>query len=70
MSSEFKQRPLKTMNTALQKAGRLLSKINPERGRCLDAVTRCQPLITWLRKTIAGVHVHINKCIDLEFSLV
>lgn len=43
------------MNAAMQKAGRLVSKITPERGRCLDAVTKCQPLVNWLRNAIAGM---------------
>lgn len=54
MNREFKQRPLKTMNEALQNAGRLLSRITPDRTRCLVAVTTCQPFITWLKQTIAG----------------
>jgi len=54
MNREFKERPLKSMNAALQKAGQSLSKITPYRRRCLVDVTRCQDLITWLKKTIAG----------------
>ncbi|XP_078381354.1 E3 ubiquitin-protein ligase rnf213-alpha-like isoform X3 [Oculina patagonica] len=54
MNSEFKQRPLKTMNAALQEAGRLLSRVSPDRACCLDAVTKCRPLITWLKDTISG----------------
>lgn len=54
MNSEFKQRPLRTMNAELQKAGRLLSRISPDRASCLDAVTKCQAFITWLKGTITG----------------
>ncbi|KAJ7339583.1 hypothetical protein OS493_005986 [Desmophyllum pertusum] len=53
MNSEFKQQPLKTMN-ALREAGRLLSRISPDRASCLDAVTKCQAFITWLKGTITG----------------
>ena len=42
------------MDAALQEAGRLLSRISPDRAGCLDAVTKCQPLITWLRGTVKG----------------
>jgi len=42
------------MNAALQEAGRQLSSITPDRARCLDAVTRCQDLIDWLKETISG----------------
>lgn len=48
------------MNAAMQKAGRLLSKITPERGHCLDTITKCQPLVTWLRNTIAGMCILTN----------
>lgn len=54
MNKEFKQRPLKTMNEALQRAGQSLSGITPNRRSCLVAVTRCQEFITWLKNTIAG----------------
>lgn len=42
------------MNAALEEAGRQLSRITPDRARCLDAVTRCQRLIDWLKETISG----------------
>ena len=54
MNRKFKQRPLKTMNAALQRAGQSLSAITPNRRSCLVAVTRCQDFIMWLKKTIAG----------------
>ncbi|CAH3029473.1 unnamed protein product, partial [Porites evermanni] len=54
MNKEFKQRPLKTMDKALQNAGRLLSLITPERAECLAAVAQCRDFISWIRKTIKG----------------
>ena len=42
------------MNEALKLTGQALAKITPDRKRCLDAVARCQPLITWLKDTISG----------------
>lgn len=60
MNGEFKQRPLKTMSTALHEAGRLLSEISHERGRCLDVVVKCQPLVTWLKETIKGICLSTN----------
>ncbi|KAK2555497.1 E3 ubiquitin-protein ligase rnf213-alpha [Acropora cervicornis] len=54
MNKEFKRRQLRSMNEALQLTGQALSKITPERKRCLDAVARCQPLIAWLKGTISG----------------
>ena len=57
MTKEFKQQPLQSMNTALQKAGRALSKITPNHARCLDAVNRCQDFISWLKEKIKGRRV-------------
>lgn len=57
MHSEFKQRQLKTMNAALEEAGRQLSRITPDHARCLEAVTRCQSLIDWLKETISGTYL-------------
>ena len=54
MNKEFKQRPLQIMNTALQNAGRALSKITPNHASCLDAVNGCQDFISWLKETIKG----------------
>ena len=54
MNKDFKQRPLQSMNTALQKAARALSKITPNHARCLDAVNRCQNFISWLKEKIKG----------------
>ena len=54
MNKEFKRRPLRSMNEALQLTGQALAKITPDRKRCLDAVTRCQPLIAWLKSTMSG----------------
>ena len=54
MTKEFKQKPLTTMNAALQHAGRLLSLITPERAECLAAVAICKDLISWIRETIKG----------------
>ena len=61
MNKEFKQRPLQSMNTALQNAGRALSKITPNHVRCLAAVNRCQDFISWLKETIKGRRV--AKCV-------
>ena len=57
MTNEFKQQSLQSMNTALQKAGRALSKITPNHARCLDAVNRCQDFISWLKEKIKGRRV-------------
>ena len=54
MNKEFKRRPLRSMNAALKRTGQALAKITPDRKRCLDAVTRCQPLFAWLKSTISG----------------
>ena len=54
MSSNFKQRPLESMNKDLEKAGNLLSGIDDGRARCLDVVSKCQDFISWLRETIKG----------------
>ena len=54
MNSDFKQRPLKSMNKALEKAGNLLSEVNDDRARCLDVVSECQEFISWLSETIKG----------------
>ena len=54
MNKEFKRRQLRSMNKALRLTGQALSKITPDRKRCLDAVARCQPLIAWLKGTISG----------------
>ena len=57
MTKEFKQQPLQSMNTALQKAGRSLLKITPNHARCLDAVNKCQDFISWLKEKIKGIRV-------------
>ncbi|XP_068694646.1 E3 ubiquitin-protein ligase rnf213-alpha-like isoform X2 [Montipora foliosa] len=54
MNTEFKRRPLKSINPALQRAGESLSSITYHRRRCLNAVARCQTFISWLRKTVKG----------------
>ena len=54
MNEDFKQRPLQSMNTALQKAGRALSKITSNHAKCLAAVNKCQDFISWLKETIKG----------------
>ena len=64
MHSEFKQRPLRTMNAALQEAGRQLSRITPDRARCLAVVTRCQDLIDWLKETISGTCIETVKSLN------
>ena len=61
MNKEFKQRPLKTMDEALQNAGRLLSLITPERAACLAAVAQCRDFISWIRKTIKGRIYAVNS---------
>ena len=57
MTKEFKQQPLQSMNTALQKAGRALSKITPNHAKCLAAVNKCQDFISWLKEKIKGRRV-------------
>ena len=62
------------MNKELKQAAESLSRITPERASCLDAVTRCQPLISWLRDTIKGnvslcvltkVHIHLEPSLHI-----
>ena len=54
MNEDFKKRPLQSMNTDLQNAGRALSKITPKHAKCLAAVNKCQDFISWLQETIKG----------------
>lgn len=54
MDRNFKQRPLQSMNDALERTGNLLSGITDNHAKSLDVVTQCQDFILWLKETIKG----------------
>ncbi|XP_022783821.1 E3 ubiquitin-protein ligase rnf213-alpha-like [Stylophora pistillata] len=54
MNRNFKERPLKSMDEALEKTGNLLSGITDNHARSLDVVRKCEVFILWLKETIKG----------------
>ena len=62
MDRNFKQRPLQSMNDALEGTGNLLSGITDNHAKSLDVVTQCQGFILWLKETIKGKNLSWSLC--------
>ena len=54
MQEEFKARALNSIDSGLESVEKELSQLSRERVECLDAVVKCQRLITWLKENIGG----------------